>query len=192
VTGSAFEDLTDERVDVGEATLRVRHGGQGPAVLLVHGHPRTGSTWHRVAPALVDAGFRVVVPDMRGYGASSKPEVRADHAQQSKRAVAQDLALLMERLEAPSYAAVGHDRGCYVAMRLALDHPGAVSRVVLADGIPVSEALDRCDARFARAYYHWFFFAMPDKPERAINADPLAWYPHDPQRMGAANHAEWV
>lgn len=187
-----FAGFTDDQVDVGEVSLRVRHGGSGPAVLLVHGHPRTGSTWHAVAPALVEAGFRVVVPDMRGYGRSDKAPVLPDHSQQSKRAVAGDLAVLMAKLGEERYAVVGHDRGCYVAMRLALDYPEAVARVVLADGIPISEALARVDAAFARDWYHWFFFAVPDKPERAITADPLAWYNHDPDTMGADNHAEWV
>ena len=71
-----FDGFTDEMIDCGEALLRVRHGGSGPPVLLIHGHPRTGATWHRVAPLLVAAGFRVVCPDMRGYGSSSKPDVR--------------------------------------------------------------------------------------------------------------------
>ena len=47
-----FEGFTLERIDVGDAELRVRHGGSGPAVLLLHGHPRTHVTWHRVAPVL--------------------------------------------------------------------------------------------------------------------------------------------
>ncbi len=190
--GDMFEGFVDERIDVGDVTLRVRHAGEGPAVLLVHGHPRTGATWYRVAPALVEAGYAVVVPDMRGYGQSSKPAVREDHAQQSKRAVAGDLAVLMDRLGHSSYAVVGHDRGALVTLRLALDHPARVERLVELDGLPVIEHLERCDARFARDWYHWFFFAVPDKPERAINADPLSWYRHDAGRMGEENHAEWV
>lgn len=187
-----FEGFRDERVDVGEATLRVRYGGQGPAVLLIHGHPRTGSTWYAVAPLLVAAGFSVVVPDMRGYGQSSKPSVLEDHVQQSKRAVAGDLAALMEMLGHSSYAVVGHDRGALVSLRLALDFPDRVSRLAELDGLPVVEHLERVDAHFAREWFHWFFFAVPDKPERAINADPLAWYAHDPESMGQENHAEWV
>src|SRR6188472_4267461 len=107
-----FEGFVDETVDVGEVSLRVRHGGDGPPVLLVHGHPRTGSTWHRVAPRLVAAGFTVVCPDMRGYGQSGKVAIRPDHSQQSKRAVADDLVRLMHELGHPSFFAVGHDRGC--------------------------------------------------------------------------------
>lgn len=97
----------------------------------------------------------------------------------------------MELLGHPAFAAVGHDRGCYVALRAALDHPEAVRRLVVMDGVPISEALARCDARFARAWYHWFFFAQPDKPERAILADPDAWYGGDPDQMGADNYREF-
>jgi haloacetate dehalogenase len=178
-----FEGFSDEWIDVGEVGLRVRYAGDGPPVLLIHGHPRTGATWHRVAPRLVENGFSVVCPDMRGYGRSGKAPLEKDHAQQSKRAVAGDLRNLI--------AAVGHDRGCYVALRLALDHPGAVGQLVVMDGVPISEALARCDAKFAHDWYHWFFFAQPDKPERAILADPVAWYSGDPERMGAENYAEF-
>jgi haloacetate dehalogenase len=186
-----FEGFVDEQIAVGEVSLRVRHGGEGPPVLLVHGHPRTGATWHRVAPRLVEAGFTVVCPDMRGYGRSSKPEPRRDHGQQSKRAVAEDLVRLMGRLGHHRFSAVGHDRGCYVVFRAALDFPAAVSRLVVMDGVPISEALARCDATFAHDWFHWFFFAQPDAPERAILADPDAWYRGDPERMGAENHDEF-
>ena len=186
-----FEGFTDERVDVGAVDLRVRHAGRGPAVLLIHGHPRTGATWHRVAPQLVGLGYTVVCPDMRGYGQSGKAPIRPDHSQQSKRAVAGDLLRLMRALGHETFAVAGHDRGCYVALRLALDHPAAVSRLVVMDGVPISEALARCDAKFARDWYHWFFFAQPDKPERAINADPDAWYSGArPDTMGAENYQE--
>ena len=186
-----FDGFADERIDVGEVELRVRHAGQGPAVLLIHGHPRTGSTWYRVAPQLVARGFTVICPDMRGYGQSGKAAVRPDHAQQSKRAVALDLVRLMDALGHVRYAVVGHDRGCYVALRLALDRPEVVSRLVVMDGVPISEALARCDAKFAHDWYHWFFFAQPDKPERAIAADPDAWYSGArPERMGEENYRE--
>ena len=88
-----FEGFALEDVDVGAVTLRVRHDGRGPAVLLLHGHPRTHVTWHRVTPLLAD-GFTVVCPDLRGYGHSSKPPSAADHAPYSKRAMAQDCAQL--------------------------------------------------------------------------------------------------
>ncbi|MFC7531877.1 alpha/beta fold hydrolase [Actinoplanes sp. GCM10030250] len=186
-----FEGFEDERIRVAGVELRVRHGGEGPPVLLIHGHPRTGSTWHRVAPSLVERGYSVVCPDMRGYGRSGTAALLPDHSQQSKRAVAGDLAELMRRLGHDTFTVAGHDRGCYVALRLALDHPWAVTRLAVMDGVPISEALARCDAKFARDWYHWFFFAVPDKPERAIMADPDAWYGGDPDVMGQENYQEF-
>jgi haloacetate dehalogenase len=128
---------------------------------------------------------------MRGYGRSGKAAVRTDHSQQGKRVVALDLVRLMEKLGYSTFAAVGHDRGCYVALRMALDHPAVVSRLVVMDGVPISEALARCDAKFARDWYHWFFFAQPDKPEQAILADPEAWYGGRPDAMGVENYEEY-
>ena len=72
-----FEGFTLELIHVSEAVLRVRHGGSGPPVLLLHGHPRTHVTWHLVAPLLA-AQHTVVCPDLRGYGESSKPPTTED------------------------------------------------------------------------------------------------------------------
>ena len=171
--------------------LHGRSGGSGPPVVLLHGHPRTHTTWHRVAPLLVAAGHRVVCPDLRGYGRSSKPSTTPDHAPYSKRAMAADIRALMGQLGHDRFAVAGHDRGSYVAMRLALDAPDAVSALAVLDCVPIGEALARTDARFATAWWHWFFFAQPDKPERAILADPDAWYGGDPERMGPENYADY-
>lgn len=186
-----FEDFTTERIAVGEATVFVRHGGEGPPVVLLHGHPRTSATWHRVAPLLVERGFTVVCPDLRGYGRSRGPAPSADHAAHAKRAVANDVLAVMRHLGHPRFALAGHDRGSYAALRLALDHPDAVSQVALMDCLPISEHLSRITAEFATRWWHWFFFAQPDVPERVINADPDRWYTGDPHRMGEENHAEW-
>jgi haloacetate dehalogenase len=186
-----FEDFTIEDVAVGDETLHVRHGGEGPAVLLLHGHPRTGATWHRAAPRLVEAGFTVICPDLRGYGRSTSPAPTADHSAHSKRAVATDMARLMTALGHERFHLVGHDRGSYVALRLALDHEDRIDHLALLDCIPISEHLARADARFATMWWHWFFFAQPDIPERVITADPDGWYGGDPTTMGAENHAEW-
>jgi haloacetate dehalogenase len=186
-----FEGFTLERIDVGDAQLRVRHGGTGPPVLLLHGHPRTHVTWHRVAPLLA-RDFTVVCPDLRGYGQSSKPPTTPDHAPYSKRAMAGDCARLMQALGHRQFCAAGHDRGLYVAQRLAMDHPQAVRRVALMDGIPIGEALARCDARFAAAWYHWFFFGQTQRPaERFINADPDSFYTATDEHMGPEAFADY-
>jgi haloacetate dehalogenase len=187
-----FEGFVDELVDLGDVQLRVRFGGEGPPLLLIHGHPRTSATWHRVAPQLITAGFTVVCPDLRGYGQSSKPIIRDDHRQQAKRAVANDLAGLMSQFGLDQFAVVGHDRGGHVGFRLAMDHPSRVTGLVIIDAVPIIEALERCDAQVAERWFDWFFFAQPETPERVISADPMAWYRPDPHQMGAENYAELV
>lgn len=186
-----YDDFSDENVTIDGCALRVRQAGAGPAILLLHGHPRTGSTWHRVAPQLVEADFSVVIPDLPGYGRSEGPAPTADHSAHSKRAMARLLTGLMARLGHEKYSVVGHDRGSYIALRIALDYSDRIGRAVLLDCIPISEHLKRADARFATRWWHWFFFAQPEIPERVINADPDAWYVGDLKRMGADNYAEW-
>ena len=186
-----FEGFRLDRVDAGEAVLRVRHGGSGPPVLLLHGHPRTHATWHRVAPLLARS-HTVVCPDLRGYGESSKPPTTADHAPYAKRAMAADCLALMRALGHERFAVAGHDRGAYVALRTALDHPAAVTALAVLDAVPIGEALARCDAHFAASWWHWFFYGQTAKrAERVISADPDAWYGGDPERMGEEAYADY-
>jgi haloacetate dehalogenase len=186
-----FEDFTLERVDVGEAELRVRHGGSGPPLLLLHGHPRTHVTWHRVA-ALLAPELTVVCPDLRGYGESSKPPTTPDHEPYSKRALARDVLALMRMLGHERFAVAGHDRGSYVAFRLALDAPESAANLAVMDSVPIAEALARCDARFAAAWWHWFFLGQTEKPaERVISADPDAWYTASAEHMGEEAFADY-
>ncbi|MEV1146875.1 alpha/beta fold hydrolase, partial [Micromonospora sp. NPDC049799] len=96
-----FPGFALDEIDVGPVRLRVRHGGSGPPVVLLHGHPRTHATWHRVAPLLA-ARHTVICPDLRGYGGSSKPPSTPDHTTYAKRAMAADVVALLDRL--------GHDR----------------------------------------------------------------------------------
>lgn len=186
-----FEGFTLEHIDVGGVSLRARYGGSGPPVLLLHGHPRTHTTWHRVAPLLAQR-HTVVCPDLRGYGQSSKPP--ANHETYSKRSMAKDVVVLMRTLGHDRFAVVGHDRGSYVGFRVAMDHPHAVSHFVTLDGVPIGEALARCDAAFATAWWHWFFLGNPaSAAHRIISADPAAWYGiHGKQEhMGAESLADF-
>ena len=191
-----FEGFETTYVDTGDATIFARYAGDGPPVLLLHGHPRTSATWHRVAPQLVDRGLTVVCPDLRGYGRSRGPAPTDDHSAHSKRAVAGDMVAVMRSLGHERFGVAGHDRGGPAALRLVLDHPEMVSRVAFLDSLPIVEHLDRLTVKFAVDWWHWFFFAQPDVPERVINADPDAWYrarePHTLEQMGAEAHAEWL
>lgn len=190
--GVIFPGFDQEHVEVSEGvSLRVRHGGSGSAVVLLHGHPRTHTTWYAVAPLLVRAGYTVVCPDLRGYGQSSKPEPDPEHRTYSDRAMATDITQLMTRLGHEHFAVIGHDRGSYVAYRTALDFPQRVSRLAVLDSVPILEALERADARFAEKWWHWFFFNS-HHAERVINADPMAWYLPDPERMGRGNYDDMV
>ncbi|NUO60134.1 MAG: alpha/beta hydrolase [Hamadaea sp.] len=186
-----FDGFELRQVDVGGGvTLRVRTGGSGPPVLLLHGHPRTQATWHKVAPLLA-IGFTAVCLDLRGYGESSKPPAGQDHAGYSKRAMARDCVEAMAQLGHRNFAVVGHDRGAYVAQRLAADHPELVSHLVVMDAVPIGAALARSDARFAAKWWHWFFLGQTAKPaERVINADPDAWYQVDAATMGEEAYAD--
>lgn len=167
-----FEQFTLETIDTGEATLRVRHGGSGPPLLLLHGHPQTHVMWHLVAPGLAEQ-FTVVAADLRGYGGSSKPPTAPDHAPYSKRAMARDMLALMQRLGHEQFYVAGHDRGGRVAYRMALDHPDRVRKLAVLDIIPTGEHFARADAAFALGYFHWFFLAQPYPfPERLIAGDP--------------------
>jgi haloacetate dehalogenase len=168
----------------GEVELFARTGGDRskPPLLLLHGYPQTHVMWHRVARSLA-ADFALVIPDLRGYGDSTKPQPAAtpelDHAQHSKRAMAADLAALMRSLGHERFAVVGHDRGGRVAHRLALDHPERVARLVVIDIAPTLDMYEATDMRFASWYYHWFFLIQPAPlPERMIGGDPpfyLRW-----------------
>lgn len=134
----------------------------------------------------------VVCPDLRGYGQSSKPRSTSDHEPYSKRAMAADCVSLMRALGHDRFAVVGHDRGAYVAFRLALDHPEAVTALTIMDAIPIGDALARCDAGFAAAWWHWFFLGQSDKPaDELISRDPDAWYRPDRELMGAENFEDY-
>ncbi len=122
--------------------------------------------WRKVAPKLLDR-FSVVCPDLRGYGDSDKPRDGYD-----KKTMARDMHEVMLALGHTSYALVGHDRGGRVAHRLALDYPDAVTRLCVLDIVPTHAVFAGTDRHLAAAYWHWFFFQVPDLPELMISAAP--------------------
>jgi haloacetate dehalogenase len=161
-------------IETGQAAIRVRHGGGGRPVLLLHGFPQTHLMWHKIAPRLARE-FTVVAADLRGYGGSSKPGTTADHEPYSKRAMARDMVAVMERLGFDRFSLVGHDRGGRVAYRLALDHPARVERLAVLDIVPVSEAFRRADMAFVLSFWPWSLLSQPyPLPERLVGAAPEA------------------
>lgn len=155
---------------VGETTIFFRRKGNGTPLLLLHGFPETHLMWHRVAPALATE-FTVICADLRGYGASGKPESTPGHEAYSKSTLALDMVRLMDGLGFSRFQVAGHDRGARVAYRMALDHVDRVERVALLDIIPTSEVFGRADSRLMLAFWPFSLLAQPEPlSERLILA----------------------
>lgn len=169
-----FDGFEQGRFFVNGTEIFARFGGDRskPALLLLHGFPQTHAIWHRAARQLVQNYF-VVMPDLRGYGDSAKAPGLPDHANYSKRTMAQDMVELMAQLGAASFYLCGHDRGGRVAHRLALDHPLRVSKLCVIDIAPTLDMYAATDMAFARHYYHWFHLIQPAPlPETMIGSHP--------------------
>ncbi len=173
---SFFEGFRLTTCELPQGPVRLRHGGSGPPLLLLHGNPQTHVMWHLVAPALARR-FTVVCPDLRGYGGSFKPPPSADHAPYAKTAMARDMVAVMHSLGHDRFCIGAHDRGARVAHRLAIDFPDKVEKLAVLDIIPTIEHFERTNMDFALGYYHWFWLAQPHPfPETLINAAPEAWF----------------
>ncbi|MGJ5617869.1 alpha/beta fold hydrolase [Sulfitobacter sp. MF3-043] len=174
MVASAFlEGFDVQRVALPEIAINYAHAGTGPPVLLLHGHPQTHVVWRKVAPRLVEAGYQVIAPDLRGYGDSDKPDSDPSHLPYSKRVMAADQIALMNHLGHKTFSVVGHDRGGRVAHRLALDFPDAVERLVVLDIAPTHTMYAQTNQEFATRYFWWFFLIQPDGlPEKMIASDP--------------------
>lgn len=173
-----MEDFTQRFVDTTEARIFTCSVGRGPPLLLLHGFPQSHRMWRKVAGAL-SRDFRVVCADLRGYGQSSCPASDTEHAPYSKRAMARDMAVVMDALGHQSFAIAGHDRGGRVAYRLALDHPERVSRLAVLDIVPTESAWVRADANFALAFWPWVLLAQDAPlPETMISSSAAAIVDH--------------
>lgn len=171
-----YEGFTARDIDVGPVRIHCKVAGDGPPLLLLHGYPQTHALWARVAPLLA-AHYTVVCADLRGYGASSKPEGAPDHANYSFRAMAADQVALMRALGHERFHVVGHDRGGRTAHRMALDHPQRLLSLAVLDIVPTHVMFAQVDRHIARSYWHWYFLQQPAPyPERLIAANPDHFY----------------
>ena len=171
-----FPGFTLETVNVSDGPIRLRRGGSGPPLLLLHGNPQTHAIWHAVAPKLAER-FSVICPDLRGYGGSLKPAATSDHAPYAKKLMARDMVEVMQHFGFERFLVGSHDRGARVSHRMALDYPDRVEKLAVLDIVPTIEHFERTDMAFAMGYYHWFWFAQPHPfPEAIINAAPEAWF----------------
>lgn len=128
---------------------------------------RGRTAWFKVAPQLA-RNFTVVCADMPGFGGSYQPETVAASSGKAKAAALHECML---ELDHDRFGVAGHDRGSYRAFRLAMDFPESVAGLVVMDGIPIYEVLNRADWRFAKNWWHWFFFAQSEKAEAAVGEE---------------------
>lgn len=173
-----FQEFVEERIEGDGATLFVRRAGpqDAPPLVLLHGYPQTSAMWHGVAPILARS-YQVICPDLRGYGRSDKPVSDPSHAPYSKRALANDIVAVMRRLGHERFLVGAHDRGARVAHRMGLDHSARVAAMVLLDIAPTREMYAGTSAKFARAYWHWFFLTQSSPlPEQMIGADAQGFW----------------
>src|SRR4029077_13654603 len=159
-----------ERVKTSGAEINVVRGGDGPPLLLIHGAPQSHVSWHKVAPDFAK-DHTVIMPDLRGYGDSSKSPDTPDHANYAKRAMALDMVEVMKHYGFSRFPVVGHDRGGRVGHRLALDHADQVTHLVVLDIVPTYYLYTHVTLDFVQAYYHWFHQLRPAPvPEKELFA----------------------
>lgn len=154
-----FPGYKSEWINTRGGRIFARVGGKGPPLLLLHGFSETHVMWHRVAPQLAEK-FTLIIADLPGYGWSDMPGDDGKHTAYSKRAMANALIEAMEQLGHVHFALAGHDRGGRVSYRLALDHPGRLSKLAVLDILPTYEYWEKMDWRYALKIYHWTFLAQ--------------------------------
>lgn len=166
------------KIPVGDATIDLAMSGEGHPLVLLHGFPETKMAWRKIAPKLAE-GFKVLVPDLPGYGDSTGPTSDSKHENYSKRALASILIQAIKQLGIEQFALAGHDRGGRIAYRLALDHPGLVTSLTLLGIIPTTEIMERLTYSTARSMENWFFLSQPKPlPETMISAMPDFYLNH--------------
>lgn len=194
-----FPGFEQRRIKTSGAEINLVTGGSGPPLLLLHGYPQTHLMWRKVAPRLADK-FTIVIPDLRGYGDSSKPPAGQDNENYSKRSLALDQIETMAALGFERFAVAGHDRGARVVHRLARDHGEQIERLALLDIVPTLYRFETIDQKAATSSWHWFFLIQPGGlPERLIGSEAEFFLRHqlaallrDPAKLEPEAFAEYL
>jgi len=161
--------LTHHTVTVNGLRMHYVESGDGPPVVLLHGFPETWYAWRQQIPVLAKH-YRVIAPDLRGYGETQKPATGYD-----KKTMALDILELMHHLGIERAAVIEHDRGARVGLRLAKDFPSAVSRFAALDNIPTRTIFEKMDAAVARTHWFFLFNAIQDLPEALVGGREEVW-----------------
>jgi haloacetate dehalogenase len=166
------DGFTTQKISAGEVEIDLAMAGDGYPLVLLHGFPETKMAWHKIVPRLA-THFKVIIPDLPGYGDSSAPRSDPTHENHTKRATGNLLLQAIQQLGVRQFALAGHDRGARVAYRMALDHPNQITSLVLLGIIPTLEVMERLTYETAMRMENWFFLSQPRPlPETLINANP--------------------
>ncbi len=158
-------------------SLTAAIGGSGPPLVLLHGFPQTHLCWRDVAVELA-AERTVICPDLRGYGASSKPDESGPDTY-SKRTMAADVVALARALGHERFALAGHDRGALVAIRAGLDHPEAITHLAALDVLPTLDMWEALSGVSAAVGFHLYLMAQPPGlPEAMISGSADRFFGH--------------
>ena len=183
-----FEEFNSAVMEVNGTHIFFRIKGKGEPLLLLHGFPQTHAMWAIIAPMLAK-NYTVICSDLRGYGASGKPQ---GIEQYTFRRIGSDQLQLMTKLGFKRFHLVGHDRGGRTAHRMALDAGGRVKSLTLMDIVPTYVLLNDLKREVAQAYYHWFFLSQPSPfPEKLIATDPDYFFQNNLTAWGASSLSEY-
>jgi len=166
-----------EHLEVNGISLAVEDRGTGPAVVLLHGFPEIAYSWRHQIPALAEAGYRVIAPDQRGYGASSVPDAVELYSLEH---LVDDVVGLLDTLDVPTATIVGHDWGSIVAFSAAVTHPDRFDRVASLNvayrgacwGFPT---IDFIRENLADRFAYVLMFQEPGVAEAGFAAAPETW-----------------
>jgi pimeloyl-ACP methyl ester carboxylesterase len=161
---AAFHRTFRHDISISDNRVRIHYvaGGNGPAIVLLHGFPQHWREWRLIMPALAESGYRVIAPDLRGFGFSDKPLDSFDIV-----TVSEDIRQLVAQDGTREVSLVGHDVGAAVAYAWAAGHPDEVQRLTLIEGLPAGLEPKPAGAPMLRGkpLWHLAFGSTPDVPE---------------------------
>ena len=165
--------MTERTVATNGVELNVVDEGSGPPVVLCHGFPELSYSWRHQIPALAAAGYRVLAPDQRGYGQSSRPEAIEDYDIEH---LTGDIVGLLDDIGEERAVVIGHDWGAMVANNAVLLHPDRFSAVATLSVPLLPRApmppVQMMRAAFADAFFYIVYFQEPGVADAELGADP--------------------
>ena len=184
------KNFKEEKIKVNNIEINVKYGGNKIPLLLIHGYPQTHLMWHKIVEEL-SSEYYLIVPDLRGYGDSSKPKGDEEHINYSKKTMAKDMVTLMNALGFEEFFVAGHDRGARVTHRMCLDYPSKIKKACVMDITPTYHMFKHTNQAFATGYYHWFFLIQPDNLPETLIASNARYYLEEKLKRWSAKDSDF-